>query len=334
MSASLPNQTSTSGDANKKGGTPEGVRQEKINMLNVAEAKPVGKANIITAGFHTQSAHKKLAIWLDSLVEKAKDKPVVQMVSLTPELAEVLLGRNPANRKISESIVENYAHEIEGGRWAFNGEPIIVSDTGELNDGQHRCRAVIAANTAIDTILIVGIKRDTRTTLDQGRTRTAGDYLSMEGNVYATVLGAAANIAWQVRERGVVKRGGSAMATKSEVLQFVREHPGLVRSVAYVHEKGADAAGGKTVLAASHFLLCATGRPEDADHFIISLICGAGLRVGDPILYVRNRLINERRILRNGDRVELIFKAWNAWRKRETVTRMILTGSVLPVLER
>lgn len=320
-----------SGVTQKNGGAPEGVRQGNNDMLNVVEkAMP---AQSITAGLHVESSRKKLGIWLDTLVEKSKAKPVSQIVSLTPEMAEMLLDRNPANRKIGERIVENYTHEIMGGRWALNGEPIIVSDTGELNDGQHRCHAVIIAQMPIDVVLIVGISRDTRTTLDQGKVRTAGDFLSMDGNINANVLGAASNFVWQYRMRGTVNPGGSGAATKGEVLELVRENPGIIKSVALVHEKGADAAGGKSVLAAAHFILGGAGRKEDADHFILSLIRGAGLRAGDPILYARNRLINERRQLRAGDRIELIFKAWNHWRKRETVKRIWLGGGPLPVLE-
>src|SRR6185369_3431611 len=154
-------------------------------------------------------------------------------------------------------------HEIKGGRWTLNGEPIIVSDTGELNDGQHRCRAVIDANTPIDVVLIVGIKRDTRITLDQGKVRTAGDFLSMEGNINANVLGAACNFAWQCRMRGFIDIGGRRAATKGEIVQFVRDNPGIIKSVAYVHEKGADAAGGKSVLAAAHFIIGNAGKKED-----------------------------------------------------------------------
>lgn len=322
----------TSGIAIKNGGTPEGARQGTCNMLSVTEPRTAGNsAPSKSPELHVVSTAKKMGIWLDSLVEKSQTKPSSQIVSLTPVMAEALLDRNPANRRISEVLVENYAHEIRGGHWAFNGEPIIVSDTGELNDGQHRCRAVIEAGKAIDVILIVGIKRNTRTTLDQGRVRTIGDFLSMEGNTYTNVLGAAANIVWQYRMRGTVGSSGRARGTKGELLAFVSDNPGIVRSVALVHEKGADAAGGKTILAAAHFILSSISK-EDADHFILSLIRGAGLRVGDPILYARNRLINERHLLRAPERLELLFKAWLAWRNRETVKRIWLNGT-LPAME-
>lgn len=317
----------------QKGRKPEGCGQKENVMNTVVQMEPVGKVHQPeTAGFHTQSANRKLGIWLDSLVEKAKEKPVVQMVKLTPELALLLLDRNPSNRKLTESLVENYTHEIAGGRWAFNGEPIIVSNTGELNDGQHRCHGVIGAQKAIDVLMVVGVERGTRTTLDQGKARTVGDYLTMEGRSYANVLGAVAGYVWQFRNRGMLASGSRTRATKGEVMETVSQNKGLERSVATVHVKGADAAGGKSVLAFAHFILGSINR-DDADYFVHALITGAGLKAGDPVLYVRNRLINERGRLRANEKAELIFKGWNAWRRGDRISRLLLTGGTLPVLE-
>lgn len=281
------------------------------------------------------SDNKKLGVWLDKLVSDAvaKGKPVTQLVSLTPALASVLLDRNPANRKINETAVERYAYAIAGRRWTFNGEPVIVSDTGELNDGQHRCRAVIAAGKQIDVILIVGVPRESRTTLDQGRARTAGDYLSMEGHGNANVLAAAANYVWQYRNRGMLALGGTSKATKSEVMTFVTENPGLERSLANFNVKNSRRLGGVAFLTFCHFAISAVGRPEDVDTFFIALTEGVNLGVGSPVLYARNRLAGMAGDRDQNGKAELIFKAWNAWRKRQKVDRIWLSGGVLPVLE-
>lgn len=320
-----------SGAEQKNGGAPEGVRQGNISMLNVVQNAPSAQATI--TAFSAPSQQKKLGIWLDGLVEKSLTKPVSQMVSLTPELAALLLERNPANRKIKPNVVDAYAHDIERGAWAFNGQPVIVSDTGELNDGQHRCSAVIEAGKAIDILLIVGIKRSTRTTLDQGRVRTAGDYLSMGGASNTNVLAAAANYLWQYRNRGYVKHGGSSSATKTEIMEMVADNPGLAKSVSFVQTASAAAVGGPSILAFLHFTLKGTRHPEDADFFVHSLMNGAGLKNGSPILYARNKLINERGKLRAHEKAEIFFKAWNAWRRGETLSRVAISGGVLPVLE-
>lgn len=333
MSANI-RQAVRAASRKEKGGAPEDARREEIKMDSVVVARPAGKAAPINiAGYHTESAQRKLGIWLDSLVEKAKDKPIVQMVKLTPELAGLLLARNPHNRKINLRTVENYAYEMTGGRWAFNGEPLIVSDTGELNDGQHRCQAVIESGVSIDALLVIGVPRDTRTTLDQGRARTVGDYLSMEGMTNANILGAVATHVWAYRNRGLLASGSQSRGTKGEVKKIVHDNPGISHSVHFCQTTGVAAVGGLTMVAFCHFVLSGIDN-DDADYFIASMISGAGLKYGDPILYARNRLINEGRKMRANEKAELIFRCWNAWKRgSRNTTRVPLSGGELPALE-
>jgi len=319
----------------ENGGSPEDARQKDKHMEAVARSAP--ERNVVTPAFNIVSDNRKLGIWLEKLVSDSlvKGKPVAQMVKLTPELASVLLDRNPANRKINETAVERYAYEIMGGRWVFNGEPMIVSDTGELNDGQHRCSAVIKAGKPIDVILIVGVPRETRTTLDQGRARTAGDYLSMDGHVNTNNLAAAANYAWQYRTYGMLATSSSNKAMKSEVLSFVKDNPGLERSLAMFTVKNSRGLGGLSFLGFCHFIIGSVGRAEDVDTFFLSLTEGINLGRGHPALYVRSRMMTLAKERDSANqKAELVFKAWNAWRRGEKLDKVWLQGGVLPVLER
>lgn len=328
-------KTMISGIASKKkGGAPEGSRHKENHMLQVADKE--GRGKVVTAKFNTISDHRKLAIWLDKLVTDSAEKrrPQAQMVSLNPALAAVLLERNPTNRKLNESAVERYAYEIAGSRWTFNGEPLIVSDTGELNDGQHRCAAVVKAGKPIDVILIVGVPRESRTTLDQGKMRTAADYLSMEGRANTLVLAAAANYAWQYRTYGMLSSGGKTKATKSEILSFVEENPGLEKATTIFTTKNSRLLGGVAFMTFCRFAIGAVGRSEDVDSFFIALTEGVNLKVGHPVLYIRNRLMTMTGGRDVNGKAELVFKAWNAWRKGDKVDRIWLSGGVLPVLER
>lgn len=303
-------------------------------MLNVAERVTLGNgsSNVIDSGF---SENRKLAIQLDKMVEdaKKKGKPSAHMVDLTPAMAAMLLDRNPANRKISQQQVERFSYEIAGGRWVFNGEPIIVSDTGELNDGQHRCSAVVEAGRAISVLMIVGVQRDSRTTLDQGRARTAGDYLAMEGNENAKHLAVAANYAWQYRNRGQMASGSTNRAMKSEIMAYVEANPGLSRSVSMFNNRASRVIGGTPLVAFCHHAISAIGRREDVDAFFLALTEGENLSRGDPALYARNRLIAMRGVRDINGKVGLIFRAWNAFRRGETVSRFHVSAGELPLLE-
>lgn len=326
-------QSGAANRENKKGGSPEDARRG-FDMENILQSRSAGNSEV-PVSYRVSSESKKAGEAIDKLVEEAKlkGKPVSRIIQLTPVLAGVLLGRNPANRKLSERLVDTYEYEISGGRWVFNGEPIIVSDDGLLNDGQHRCEAVVRAGRGIEVVMIVGVSRTSRTTLDQGRVRTAGDYLSMDGHSNATALSAAANYGWQYRARGMLASGSTTRATKTEIMQFVADNPALERSLALFVNGLARKLGGVSFLTFCHFAIASEAKREDVDTFFLSLTEGANLRNGSPILYARNRLIAMAGGREQNQKAELVFKTWNAWRRGETVSRLLLAGGVLPVLE-
>lgn len=336
----IPNQVRQVGEANfagrgatqKIGRKPEGSGRSNLNMLKVlSEAVSRKPGPTEFSGF---SDFHKSAMWLDGEIAKAKKFATTQVVELTPALAAVLLERNPNNRNINANLVDSYARDIEHGKWRFNGEPIIVASDGNLNDGQHRCSAVVAADMPITTVLIVGVARETRTTLDQGRARTIGDYLAMSGNVNTNMLGTAASLIWQHRNRGMMATGAGGRPTKSEVLALIDELPTIRESVHVVQRKGADAYGGRAMLAFCHWTFWDVADRRTADEFVDKLVGGVGLLARDPILYTRNRLIAERGRLRGNDKAELLFRTWNAWRRKETPRVLPVLGGALPVLEK
>lgn len=304
-------------------------------MNTILQARSAGNSEA-PIPFRVQSENKKAAMEIDRLVAEAesKGKPITRVVQLTPVLAAALLERNPANRKLSELLVETYSYEIAGGRWVFNGEPVIVSGDGLLNDGQHRCEAVVRSGRGIEVILVVGVSRTSRTTLDQGRARTASDYLSMEGHINSAVLAAVANYAWQYSNRGMLATGGSSRATKSEIMQFVVDNPALERSIGMFTTAIGRRLGGHSFIAFCHFAISNAGKREDVDSFFVAMMEGASLRPGHPILYARNRIITMAGARDHNPKAELVFRSWNAFRRGESVSRMQLSGGPLPVLER
>jgi hypothetical protein len=308
---------------------------QDIAMLNVDESPVTGKLKSSgNSQFQVASEERKATVWLDEMVHRSQLVMFTGTVKLTPVLARVLLSRNPGNRKVSDSYVESYARDIETGSWSFNGEPIIVSKEGWLNDGQHRCEAVIMANKSIDVVFVVGAERDSRLTLDQGRNRMAADYLSMNGHHDATTLAAAAGFVWQYLRAGQVSRHWKYRPTKGEILAFVDETPTVIASLSAIPRKGSDTAGGRSTLAFCHWAIAQRANFADASTFTDSLVVGAGLLVRDPILYARNRLAAERSRLSPNQKSEMIFRAWNAHRRRETPKTLPILDGALPVLER
>ena len=73
---------------------------------------------------------------------------------LDAEKAKELLANNDHNRKLSPTRIRKFADEMQNGMWVYNGESIIVSESGRLLDGQHRLHAIIEADAEIELELI------------------------------------------------------------------------------------------------------------------------------------------------------------------------------------
>lgn len=272
--------------------------------------------------------------WLNAHLAEGMSGVVTVTGKLTPSLARLLLARNPDNRRLSADAVEKYARDIVNGNWRFNGEPIVISKDGLLNDGQHRCEAVVMASEAISVIFVFGVDRDSRFTLDQGKMRMAGDYLGMHGHSDPVALAAAAGMLWQYRSHGRVSTQSTMRPTKGEVLAVVSNTPGLAASLATVDRKGSNLVGGRAMLAFCHCVFSERAGTTAATAYIEALTGGAGLSSRDPILYARNRLIGMRGRLRSNEKAELIFRSWNAHRRGEQPKVLPILDGDLPPVER
>lgn len=254
--------------------------------------------------------------WFFDEVERAeKSGPTMHVIDLAPSLAKAMLDVNMDNRSIRNVKVTQYAADMAAGNWALNGEPIIISNDGNLNDGQHRCLAVIESNTAIRTTIIFGMERGTRLTVDQGAVRTSGDFLGMEGIANAGLVAAIARVAIAY-ERG---DGKNLLATKNitstEVRQRVAEDQALANAATFGHTNAhysAKFAAGSLVGAAYYIL--ARINPTDAKTFLERVCRGDGLRMREPAHTLREKLIAEGKISRER-KLTLIFKAWNFHRR-------------------
>ena len=288
--------------------------------------------------------------WLNEIKQRMKkEKRITETVFLSPSRAKALLGSNPDNRKISSRTAETYAADIANGRWVFNGEAVIVAETGELNDGQHRCEAVVLAGKGIEVLLVAGVPRASRTTVDMGRARTTGDFLHMHNIENANAVAAAAQmlLAYETDrvmgyQRGVAKNNNMIFChtmkpTKAEVLAFARENMAdLERAMSALNKTKAGVVASFSRLAG---ILCIIARHSkdwpDAIAYMTSVIDGDNLKKLSPEYTVRERLLSERR---NGSLgpigfMEIVIRGWNARRAKQRISHIKL-GGYLPEISR
>lgn len=277
----------------------------------------------------------RIKVWVEDRVEAAKKEPLVEVVTLTPVLARALLARNEHNRSLSPVAMDRFKRDIVEGRWEFNGEPIIVSRDGHLNDGQHRCTAVAETGRSVRCTIVFGVSRESRMTLDQGVTRTVGHYLGMKGFTDANKVAAVAGMIWQHCEYQMIGKHPDRRPTKSQVLLVAESYKGIPESVRFCSRQGAGALTSMSLLAFVHFSIAHVAGNHAADDFLDKLIKGNDLASGDPILVARNRLISMRRDTgwSMTERAELLFKAWNHHRSGDSIDRIMIGGKKLPKLE-
>jgi len=267
--------------------------------------------------------------WLSEQVNTGVNRVHAVPCYLTPALASELLSRNIENRNVSQRRIEVYADDIKAGRWAENGETIVVSREGLLNDGQHRCHAVVAAGVPIQTMIVFGVDRQTRTTTNQGKAKGAGDYASMNGVVNANNVAAMARLAVAYESAGSFE---TSKVTNSATLEYINTHQAeLSEAFRKVGKKWQERI--KVFCAPSTvafcYMTCARINQQAADEYFHQICSGEGLMSGDPALTVRNKLMQLSKA--RGPKIEVIFHGWNAFRRGEQRSLIRVNGS-LPAL--
>lgn len=308
-------------------------------MLKVAEPTLVPSVAKTRPKENPQATEKaRMEAWLKERVSASQNEPVTEVVTLTPVLAALLLERNQgasddSNRRFRDINLERIKRDIEGGRWEFNGQAIVVAKNGRLNDGQHRCRAVVETGRSIRTVMVFGPERKARMTLDVGAPRTVGDFLAMGGHHDTNALASVAICVWQWKNKGTLSTSGVDMPTKAETLMVVEHFRDLPESLNFVSRNGVGAICSKSILAFAHWAIWKKAGQHVANEFIDSLIEGTDLAKTNPILYCRNRLIDMRGSWRaRSNKAELIFRSYNMWRRGDRAARIPLNGR-LPELE-
>lgn len=77
----------------------------------------------------------------------------VEIIDITPEIAEAMLKRNVQNRNPKKKKIRGYAREMKRELWKENGVPIIFDDEGVLKDGQHRLKAIMESKITVSQLI-------------------------------------------------------------------------------------------------------------------------------------------------------------------------------------
>lgn len=306
--------------------------QKESNMFNIIEMQAEGNAS---------SDLRRENDFIQQKINRGAVRQFAEPITITPKIAAVLLARNPKheNRNLNMSRVNTYASDMRQGLWdGLNGQTIVISKDGYLNDGQHRLNAIIAADAVFDMLCVFGAERDSRLTLDQNRARTPGDYVAMTGIANGNNIAAAARILYAYEHTARVEGNwtNSVKVSKRALHNYIMNNSEMLEwSMHIASIKGAASISPPARLAAVTCILCIGGaRQNSVEKFMRALINGDALGRTDPAFIARERLIFER--LRGKvppERVvEIIVRAWNAHSLGKRMTRMALNGRIPDVV--
>lgn len=239
---------------------------------------------------------------------------------LTPARARELLRRNDGNRRMVKQVQANLENDIRTGKWQYNGESIIVSKDGKLNDGAHRCRAVVATGIAVSVSFVFGVERESRFTVDQGAARTAANQLSMMGKIYSETRAGAARLLIH-HERGLsldqVKVSPTHRPTQQDIVEYALLHDEELTWACGVANTQNKIFRSNVLIALLAVMLLRSSRErERVEEFCQKLKSGAALVERDPILVVRNKFINGKlNTAPTSEKIAALSGAWHSWRK-------------------
>jgi hypothetical protein len=168
----------------------------------------------------TETEHDQLLI--DEIVSLMENPPESSVVmTITPGLARwVWENCNTRNRALKETAVKRYQKDMAADNWLMNGSTIVFTDKQRLGDGQNRMAACIRAGAPFRTHAIFGVDDLCFYSMDQGKVRTPGDVLHLEGVQNSEIMASAVRWAELLARGHAMKR--STTFTSREILELWR----------------------------------------------------------------------------------------------------------------
>jgi len=250
-------------------------------------------AKIINSGlasnlfsFHGTREFELVDAWVERQLKDGVHSKISQFCELTPELAQILLSKNDGNRRINSANLSAIMRDMSSGRWAPNGETIIISKDGLLNDGQHRCFAALLTNSCVETAVAFGVDRASMATVDIGRKRTGADRLGIGGVPNYVAMSAISNLILQMKNKRA--------ATAAETDAFFSEHQELITLAHSAAGSNMKGIGPSVAGAACAYLLSVGHKQASISTFFAGVRSGEMMPKRDPRMLLHKAIFDAR----------------------------------------
>jgi hypothetical protein len=220
-------------------------------------------------------------------MKKHNKAPKAELVTITPKQAAALLKNNTYNRPISKAWVNSLAALLVAGVWKVLGNPVKITLSGKIADGQHRLEACVQADVPMETYILRDQPEDSVEYQDEFvRKRSASDAAALafgEPVCRTTIAGLRLVLAYRAEASGYLKK------TNADIIELLRgDYKDIVEvGKATTANMGIFKKSGAMV--AALFIIHKDGknRLEDVQEFFDTTKSGTDLPAGDSraVLY-------------------------------------------------
>tara|TARA_R110001606_G_scaffold129414_1_gene264285 strand:+ start:2361 stop:3218 length:858 start_codon:yes stop_codon:yes gene_type:complete len=235
-------------------------------------------------------------------ISEKKSNLSVDLVYITPQVAQKYLSHNTQNRKESPRNVNFLVDQMKKGLFLENGESIVFDVNNNLTDGQHRLMAILKSGIPYHIPVVRGVQKNTMATYDTGKNRSSIDILNLNGFKNATNLSALVKLIYKYETK---KSKSSDSFTKNriegltnqQVLNYCLQNndwlQGLMRNSANLYSKAKTRVLGVSNLS---FIAYVVGgkEPNEQVYDFMKNIYGITRTEGTATSYLYSRLYNSK----------------------------------------
>lgn len=248
-------------------------------------------------------------LWLTSRLARGRRMRFTETIMVTPGLAVAMLGYHVINRPIRSSHVRLHIQRLERGEFILTHQGIAFANNDALTDGRHRLTAIRDSGVAAKLQVTFGCDPEEFRAIDQPRTRTAGDMLSILGEQNTILRASIARLLLGVEKETMVLDPqmvvDHAVTLRSKTMDSALKMGIAMRQITT-----------PTAVAVGYFLIKETTRQKQkaVEDFWVGLASGEGLK--GPRLRLREWLRSVPPMQNRSSiacwRAAGIISAWNA----------------------
>ena len=182
---------------------------------------------------------------MNQLLAKIKEVVKLDILIITPEMADKWLKTSIGNRKLKPDVLKGILSDLVNDEWAFNGASIVFDENGALMDGHHRLTCIRDSNKPAISVVVSGVHRDANYTIDSGSSRSLGDDMNI-ANIpnYNTVSVGLSGILAKLHSNtnGIHTLGSGNMLKRSgksrrQAFEYYYQHQDVFQTMASMSQK-------------------------------------------------------------------------------------------------